>query len=100
MGIPTWCTRHGLDVAAVGRDLHARPVGDAQFLGQRVADFHELLGLENGVDAHVLRPVVEVLGQAVGSGHVRELVRRAHRGQVVLEDARRRVAGDALGLGI
>ncbi|KAG1479850.1 hypothetical protein G6F54_013868 [Rhizopus delemar] len=27
--------RHGLDVAAVGRDLHARPVGDAQFLGQR-----------------------------------------------------------------
>src|SRR5258708_899688 len=55
----------GLDEAALGADLHMLAGLDAQFLGQRLADFHELLGLNDVVQLNVLGPVVEVLDQAV-----------------------------------
>ncbi|KAG0930345.1 hypothetical protein G6F31_017063 [Rhizopus arrhizus] len=68
--------RHRFDVAALGTDPHAAAVVDAQFVGQCRADLDELLGLDDGVELAVLGPEVEMLGQAVGGGHMRELVRR------------------------
>src|ERR1700686_1615896 len=60
--------RHRLDVAAVRTDLDALAVGDADFLGQRFADFHKLLRLEDRVQACMLGPIMEMLGEAVGGG--------------------------------
>jgi hypothetical protein len=57
---------HGLHKAALGRNLDLLAGLDAQLLGQRLADFHELLGLNDVVQLNMLGPVVEVLGQAVG----------------------------------
>jgi hypothetical protein len=49
--------RHRLDVAALGRHLHAIAVRDAEFLRQRFADLDELLGLDDRVEPRVLGPV-------------------------------------------
>ena len=65
--------RLGLDVAAVGTDLHGVALLDAFLLRQLLADFHELLRLRDGVQPRVLGPVVEVLGQTIGGADVRNL---------------------------
>ena len=77
--------------AALGGDPHPAALLDALFLGQRLADFDELLRLEDGIDQRVLGPEVEMLGQAIGGGHIGEVFRGAEDGAVVREDARRRV---------
>src|SRR3984885_2581736 len=63
----------GLDVAAVGADLYRIPARDAQLLAECGADLYKLLGLDDGVQAHVLGPVMEVLGEAIGGRRVRKL---------------------------
>nr|GEU28379.1 hypothetical protein [Tanacetum cinerariifolium] len=63
--------RLGDDVAALGRDLDPVAMHDPDFLAQLFADFDKLLGLDDGVQARMLGPVVEVLGQAVAGGRVR-----------------------------
>ena len=48
-------------------------------LRERLADLDELLRLHDRVQPHVLGPEVEVLGEAVGRGDVRELLDLAER---------------------
>ncbi len=60
----------GLDRAALRPHPHPVTLGDALFLRQLFRDFHEEFRLQNGIHRDVLRPVVEMLGQAVGSRRI------------------------------
>ena len=64
------------------------PPSTPSCLRERLADLHKLLRLNDGVQPHVLGPVVEVLGEAVGGGRVRELLDLAERLAIVLEHPR------------
>ncbi|CAE6848227.1 hypothetical protein R69658_07031 [Paraburkholderia aspalathi] len=88
--------RHGDDVPAIGRHLHTIPRDHAHFLRQIFADLHELLRLHNRVQTRVLGPVVEMLGQTIRGGRMREILMRAEGGPIVREHARRRTADDRL----
>ena len=85
--------RHGLDVAAVGADPHhvavlrcRSPCASASPISTNCS------GCMIAFRRDVLGPVVEVLGEAVGRRHVRELLDLAEGLAVVLEYPRRRVA--------
>ena len=61
--------RHGAMISPrLDRTLHLVAVLDALLLRQLLADLDELLRLQDRVDARVLGPEVEVLGQPVGGG--------------------------------
>src|SRR5207248_3063296 len=59
--------RHGLDEASIRGHLHAIPRSDTELFRQAFSDFDELLRLQNRVQPHVLRPVMEVLREAVSA---------------------------------
>ncbi len=84
----------GLDRAALRPHPDPVALGDALFLRQFFRDFHEEFRLQNGIHRDVLRPVVEMLGQAVGSRRIGELLRGRFRKllEVVIEDACYRIA--------
>ncbi|ABA52345.1 hypothetical protein BURPS1710b_A0731 [Burkholderia pseudomallei 1710b] len=79
------------DVPAVGRHLHLLAVRDADLLREILADLDELLRLDDRVQPRMLRPVMEVLGQAIGRRDMRELVDLAERRAIVREHAGGRV---------
>ena len=71
--------RHRLDVAAVRAHLDALAGGDADFLGEHLADLDELLGLDDRVQARMRGPVMEMLGEAIRGRDVRKLRRPCRR---------------------
>src|SRR5246127_2903442 len=83
--------RYRLDMPAVGGHLHLIPGGDSQLLRERIADLDKLLGLDDRIQPHVLGPVVEVLGEAVGGGRVREVGGLAEGLAILGEDAGSRI---------
>ena len=87
--------RLGLDAAAVARDLDPAAGRDPLLRRELLRDLDEQLGLEHGVDVHVLGPEVEVLGQPVARGGVGEVVGGTEHLHVALEHPGRRVAADA-----
>ena len=115
MGTPTVCSdlavdgqgpdalghhRHRLDVAAVRADLDALAGGDADLLRERLADLDELLRLDDRVQARVLGPEMEMLGEPIRGRDVRELRRLAERLAIVRKHARRRIVGRLRLMGI
>src|SRR5580704_6827603 len=82
---------NGPDVAAIRAHLHRVPARDAQLLAEHFAELHELFGLDDGVQAYVLGPVVEVFGETVSGRRVREFRRGAEGLPVVREHPRRRI---------
>src|SRR5450830_163940 len=88
---------HGLDVAPLGADLDHLTGLHPHRLGQAFADLDKLLGLRDRVEQRVLGPVVEMLGEAVGGTHVRELLGLAEGVPDAGQHARGGAAG---GLGV
>ncbi len=58
---------------------------------QRLTDLDELLGLQDGVEPHVLGPEMKMLGQPIGCGGVRELVGFPKGRAVLRKHAHRRI---------
>src|SRR5690606_29243209 len=88
--------RNRLDVPPFGRDPYPLAVCNTQFLSQGVADFDELLGLQDGIELDVLGPVVEVLGKSIRGSDIGETACVSHGSQVVFEHASRRVGDGSL----
>ena len=83
--------RHGIDMPALGAYPYLFPRGDAQLASQHLADLDELFRLDDGIEQHVGRPVVEVFGEAVGGRRIRKLLERTEGVAIFGEDARHRV---------
>src|ERR1700704_2647663 len=68
---------HCIDVATVRGDLDAIAGSDAELFAQRVADLHELLRLDDRIQAYMFGPIVEVFRGPLGRRRVGELIRLA-----------------------
>ncbi len=79
--------RHRDDGAALGRDLDPVARHHAHLTGQLFPDLDELLRLDDGIQARVLGPEMEVLGNPVGGCRMRKLGGPAEPGAVVREHA-------------
>ena len=84
----------GLYRAALAPDPDPVARRDTLLRRQLLADFHEELGLQDRVDLAVLRPVVEMLGQAIGRRRVGELRCVPEALPIVGEHAGDRIAPD------
>src|SRR5690625_711203 len=73
-GLEPFCN-HGLgfDIATGGTYLDRISLTNAQLISQCLPNFHELLRLNDGIQIHMLGPIVEMLCQAIGGGYMRVL---------------------------
>src|SRR6266702_4081301 len=83
---------HRIDIAPVRRDLNAVARSDTELIAQRFANLHELLRLDDRIQAYMFGPIVEVFRQPVGRRRVGELIRLAERLAVLVEHPRGRIA--------
>src|SRR5690625_2289962 len=86
----------GFDIAMGGTYLDRISLTNAQLISQCLPNFHGLLRLNDGMQIHMLGPIVEMLCQAIGGGYMRVLPGSAKLRPITLKYSCSRVADSLL----